>query len=91
MEAIDKVLKKENLTPWQEMEGQALVITPQKSSVHELNDTATFIWKQIDGQTSARSIIENLCEEFDVNEEEAQKDVLALVNEMKEKGLLIEY
>ena len=90
MDNLDKILKQETLTPWQEMEGRALVITPQKSAVHELNDTATFVWKKIDGQTTARAIIVDLCEDFDVNPEEAQNDVLPLIREMKEKGLLLE-
>lgn len=90
MDNLDKILKKETLTPWQEMEGRALVITPQKSAVHELNDTATFVWKKINGQTTARAIIVDLCEDFDVNPEEAQNDVLPLIREMKEKGLILE-
>ena len=90
MDNLDKILKQETLTPWQEMEGRALVITPQKSAVHELNDTATFVWKKIDGQTTARAIIVDLCEDFDVNPEEAQNDVLPLIREMKEKGLILE-
>ena len=90
MDNLDKILKQETLTPWQEMEGRALVITPQKSAVHELNDKATFVWKKIDGQTTARAIIVDLCEDFDVNPEEAQNDVLPLIREMKEKGLILE-
>lgn len=87
---LDKILAKEKLTPWQELEGRALVLTPEKSAVHELNPTATFVWKKIDGKMSARSIIESLCEEFDVEKDQAEADVTYLLNEMKEKGLLIE-
>mgnify|MGYP001598327149 CR=1 FL=1 len=89
MEVLDNILKKETLAPWQEMDGKALVITPQKSSVHELNPTATFVWKKIDGATSVRTIIESLCEDFDVTSEQATTDVVGLISEMKEKGLLI--
>ncbi|MDZ4662303.1 MAG: PqqD family protein [Pseudomonadota bacterium] len=89
METIDQVFKKETLTPWQEMEGKALVLTPQKSAVHELNETATFIWRMLDGETSVRAVVTSLCNEFDVPTEQATADTITLIGEMREKGMLL--
>ena len=56
--------------------------------VYTLNETAARIWEHIDGQRSLREIRDLLVEEFDVGEDQAQRDVAVLVAEMEAAGVL---
>ena len=55
-----------------------------------LNETATFLWKKADeqGDFSAESLANALCEEYDVAHEQAIADVNAIVNEWKKVGVV---
>ena len=55
-----------------------------------LNETATFLWKKADeqGDFSAESLANALCEEYDVAREQAIADVNAIVNEWKKVGVV---
>ena len=55
-----------------------------------LNETATFLWKKADeqGDFSAESLANALCEEYDVAREQAIADVNAIVNEWKKVGVI---
>ena len=55
-----------------------------------LNETATFLWKKADeqGDFSAESLANALCEEYDVAREQAIADVNAIVDEWKKVGVV---
>ena len=71
-----------------DVEGELVVLDLEGKRVHQLNPTARHIWDQCDGQQRIADIIEQLCESFDVDRVTAEKDVTALVRQLKEAGLL---
>ena len=52
-------------------------------SVYTLNETGAFIWEQIDGNRSVGEITSLVMEEFNVEEMDAQADVLEFMEELK--------
>ena len=74
---------------WREIEGEIVIISPENSQVHELNETAALIWKQADGKSDAEHIAARLAEEFDVAPETARADVTELLAQLEEKELLL--
>jgi hypothetical protein len=73
---------------WREIDGEIVIISPEDSQVHELNETASLIWKYSDGIRSCREIAAELAAEFDVSLEVARDDVAQLVKALEEKRLL---
>jgi len=59
-----------------------------RQEVHELNEVAGFVWNLCDGHHDLDSIVEEVCKEFDVENETAKKDVVELLNEFQGKDLL---
>lgn len=51
-------------------------------SLYRLNDTGAFIWEAIDGERSICDITVMMAEEFDVEKEEALKDILEFITEV---------
>ena len=74
---------------WREVEGEVVIISPEDSVLHELNETASFIWKHSTGEHTAEEIARRLADEFDVEAETALADACELVNHLEQKKLLI--
>ncbi|HKF51427.1 MAG TPA: PqqD family protein [Candidatus Acidoferrales bacterium] len=73
---------------WREIEGRVVVISPADSVVHELNETATFIWKQAESGRSVAEIADLLSLEFCVEPTQARSDTEELLRMLLQKGLV---
>jgi len=74
---------------WREVDGEIVIISPEDSQVHELNETASLIWKYADGIRSCDEIAAELAAEFDVALEAARADAAELIEALEEKRLLL--
>lgn len=52
-------------------------------SVFTLNETGAFIWELIDGKRTVEELIAELTSEYEISAEEAEKDVLEFIEDMK--------
>jgi Coenzyme PQQ synthesis protein D (PqqD) len=77
------------LLAWRMIEGEVVVISPEDSSVHELNDTASFIWNAMNGERTSAEIAALLSEEYDVLPEVALAHTQELIASLQEKKLLL--
>jgi predicted transcriptional regulator len=66
-----------------------MIISPEDSVLHELNATASFIWKQATGERTARAIAEMLASEYEVAPETALTDTEELIAHLMGKNLLL--
>ncbi len=57
-----------------------------------LNETAAWLWKQAQamGDFTIDALAERLCEEYDVTNEVAQKDVAAIIGQWQKEGVVTE-
>jgi hypothetical protein len=76
------------LAAWREIDGVVVVITPGDSVLHELNASASFIWKNLNGERTPEEIAGLLAEEFEVSGEQARADVREFLAGLVAKGLL---
>lgn len=67
---------------------EAVVVVPASSQVHELNPVASFVWQRCDGNHEGYEILKDMLSEFEVQEEEAEKDLTALLEELAELKLV---
>lgn len=73
---------------WREIDEATVIISPTDSVMHELNDTGSFLWKNIDGRKSAAELAELLAESYEVALEIALIDTQALLEEMSSRKLV---
>jgi hypothetical protein len=83
-----QTLKRNPLLAWREIDGGVVIISPEDHRIHELNVTASFVWKQVDGCRTVEDIAELLMEEFDTGREAAIMDIDQLASSLEEKRLL---
>ena len=65
-----------------------VVLDRSADLVHQLNQTARFIWELCDGQSTTRDIADRLVEAFDVDPAGAEAAVTATLREFERLGLL---
>jgi hypothetical protein len=73
---------------WREIDGEIVIISPEDSQVHELNETAALVWKSANGARTLEEIVAHITAEYDVTHESATQDVAELVAQLREKQLL---
>jgi hypothetical protein len=69
------------------IDGQEVVVVPRTRKLQILNEVATRIWELCDGRPVSR-IAETIVDEYEVEREEAQRDVIELVSDMLARGMV---
>jgi hypothetical protein len=70
--------------------GEMMVMNSADSTFFTLNQVATAIWQAADGRTPLREIVrEQVCEQFDIEPEQAQVDAEQFVTELSSHGILL--
>jgi hypothetical protein len=57
-------------------------------SIYTLNEVGAFIWEQIDGQKTASEVLALLVREFEVTDEEAEKDLMEFIQQLSAIGAI---
>jgi hypothetical protein len=72
---------------WREIDGETVIISPEDSHVHELNETASLVWKHAEGQTLDQ-LARRISAEYEVSRETARADLEELLAALGEKQLV---
>ena len=67
---------------WRELDGEAILLDPQAGCSYNLNPVGTLIWKLLDGQHDTKSIVAAICEAYEVEPEQAERDVQRLLDDL---------
>lgn len=94
-EYLTRCLTKSELTVARKI-GDEFILVPirrkagEVKSVYALNEVAARIWELIDGKRSVGQVIAAIADEFDVSSEEAEYDVVELLEQLTSIGALQE-
>jgi hypothetical protein len=91
---VDSYISRSNKVAWQIIEvqpqdDQALIVTPATSTLHILNGTGTYIWKLLENRIKITDIVNKICNEFEIKEEQAETDIRSFIEELSGKGVVI--
>ena len=65
-----------------------LVLDRSADLIHQLNQTASFIWGRCDGRSTARDIAHQLADAFEVDPPTAEASVTTALQQFEVLGLL---
>lgn len=91
----DKIYQKKEEVVSREIAGETILV-PVKGKladmqkIFSLNQTAEYIWKNLDGKKKLDDICRGLLTHFDVNQTEAEKDISEFVTELITADLIEE-
>ena len=70
--------------------GEMMVMSTADSTFFTLNEVASAIWQAADGHTPLSEIVaDKICQEFDVEQEQAQRGADRFVDELSQHGILL--
>src|SRR5271155_4099394 len=70
--------------------GEMMVMSAADSTFFTLNEVASAIWQAADGRTPLSEIVAGkICQEFDVDQERAQRGADHFVDELSQHGILL--
>jgi hypothetical protein len=85
---LDRYITRDPDAAWRVFEDGAVIVTPQESVMHSLNPVGTRIWELADGTLTVNEILDVIVEEFEVDRESAEQDVLQFCRALADKGML---
>jgi hypothetical protein len=72
-----------------EMSGEMMIMAVRDSSLFNLNEIGTVLWKSADGVTPLEEIVRNkICVEFEVEPADALRDAEAFVRRLADRGIM---
>jgi hypothetical protein len=74
---------------WREIDDETVIISPNESVMHELNDTGSFVWRNIDGRRSTTELATLLVASYEVTRDVALSDTEALLEELCSRKLVV--
>jgi hypothetical protein len=84
----DTRYRRNETLPFQEIEGQVVIVCPARQELHRLDEVATWLWNLMDQPRSVPELAKALREEFEVEREPAERDVRAFLDDLQNKGLI---
>lgn len=73
-----------------EVDGVVYILDPRNSTVHTLNETASFIWWCLKVPRSLKQLISLMVEEFKVGEKKAAQDIEDFILHYLKEELLLQ-
>jgi len=70
------------------VDGEAVLVLPEKGKVKVLNEVGAYIWSKVDGENTVREISELLAAEYEVGKPESEEDTLAFLSDLEERGVV---
>ena len=71
-----------------EIDGETVSLNLKSGIYYSLNAVGSRIWQILQESSSVRDIRETIVEEFEVDAERCERDVLRLLSELSAKGLI---
>ncbi len=71
-----------------DLEGEAVILSFQKGVYYTLNNMGTRIWMLIQEPVRVEKIRDALLQEFEVEADQCEEDIFALLNELLKEGLI---
>ena len=71
-----------------EVGSDTVILDFQQGVYHGLDEVGTFIWKQVQSPVKVVDVRDRILEEYEVNAEKCEQDLLALLTRLLEQGLI---
>ena len=81
--------KKSEDIAWRIVDGQAVLVQPVESEVTILNEVGSSVWALIDGRRDVNRIVNGICRDYEISEEEAKRDIEELIRNLTAKRLTV--
>lgn len=82
-------IKRSKQVIFKEVEGIVYILDPRNSTIHTLNETASFIWRHLKTPCSIKELTTLMTENFDVEEKKATVDIEDFISQYLKEELVV--
>ena len=86
---LDTVISKTEEVVLAELDGKVVMMSIENGQYYGLDEVGTCIWEMMSEPVKVGDIIARLMQEYEVAREECEKDVIAFLERLHEKKLII--
>lgn len=83
-----QVVKRKSDLRWKYVDSEVLIISSNKKDIHQLNDVGSWIWQQLEEDSTIQQLVDRLNLYFFVSKEEAESDIKDFLGELRSAGLI---
>lgn len=84
------MLQRNSAVLWRELDGEAVILDSAAGCSYNLNAAGTMIWKLLDGVHTPDDIAAAICQTYEVEHEQALRDVEDIIEDLRRNNLLVE-
>jgi hypothetical protein len=71
-----------------DVQGETVLLNLQSGTYFGLNESGTFVWQRIKKGVDFKALLDSFESEYDVTAERAEKDLRALVGDLRQRELI---
>ncbi len=73
---------------WQKVDDKYVLVSPRTKRIHVLHGCGGRIWEHVEKPHTTDDLVELICEEYEVPEEDARRDITEYVSKLKEEEIV---
>lgn len=85
----DTVLQRRNDLLFNEIDGEVVMLSVENSEYYGINKVGSRIWELLEKPLCLRELVNNLLDEYELQEEQCIADTLAFINILRDKKLIL--
>lgn len=85
----ETVLQRKGDLLFNEIDGEVVMLSIENSEYYGMDKVGSRIWELLEQPYTLKNLVVKLMEEYEVSEEQCNKDTLAYINKLKDKNLII--
>ncbi|HEX3010407.1 MAG TPA: lasso peptide biosynthesis PqqD family chaperone [Syntrophomonadaceae bacterium] len=85
----DTVISKTEGVVLAELDGKVVMMSIENGQYYGLDEVGSIIWEMMSEPVQVKNVINRLMQEYEVTREECEKDVMAFLEKLHEKKLII--
>ncbi|OIO66555.1 MAG: PqqD family protein [Zetaproteobacteria bacterium CG_4_9_14_3_um_filter_49_83] len=86
---MDLVIKRNPEMVFSDMDGEIVMMSIERGEYYGMDAIGSEIWNMLDEEISVADICSGLCKRFDVEESICRQDVLAFLEQMAERNIIL--
>ncbi|WP_276624514.1 lasso peptide biosynthesis PqqD family chaperone [Syntrophomonas wolfei] len=86
---MDTVISKTEEVVLAELDGKVVMMSIENGQYYGLDEVGTSIWEMMSEPVQVKKVITRLMDEYEVTQEECEKDVIAFLGKLHDKKLII--
>lgn len=90
MIGLGRILTRSERVVAQQAQGEQVLLALDTGQYYTLNEVGSMVWALFDGSASLASVVTAVCAEFEAPPQVVEADVVELVRDLLDEGLLVE-